>query len=487
MLRKYAKPYYMFLPLSCGLHAVAAYALRAIRYSLTQFFLKSIIAMFRSLIFIKRSAVAVALFFYQHGLRAVLKNFLAYLGVPFYRSLRFCEMLLRRFFVGDEAIGVIIGKRSLLYIIFIMLGGFVIAANLQAQETRVDVESFGKKSLLAELVQPEEMETETVQEMSAYLPDTGVVNYFSNETAITATVPLTSQEAFAEEYLLEKAQLIGTTQDNTAVLKSEMPSMEKTTSGKRTDIVDYTVEIGDTISILAENFGISVNTILWENNLGAYDYIRPGDVLRILPETGIRHTVKAGDSLDKIARQYDGDSAKIIRTNRLADADDLQIGQKLFLPGGRKPFTPVPTPTPQKTTVERIVERLIPKSATNATISGMIWPTSGHVITQYYGWQHGGLDIDGNLTSPIYAAESGTVIASGWNASGYGIQVLIEHGNGIITRYAHLSKLWVEKGEPVAKGQTVGIMGSTGRSTGSHLHFEVMLNGQRINPLNYIR
>jgi len=413
------------------------------------------------------------------------KVFLTLIGIPFYQFVRLSKAIAKRFFVGDTSIGAIIGQRSLIYGIFIVISFFVITSNLQAQETRVDIESFGQKSLLASLVT--DHGGETITEVSAQLPNTGIVNYFDHNTTIGATVPPSSQAAIAQADLLDKEQLIGTTQDNSAVLKSEIPGTEPIIASQRTDIIDYTVEIGDTVSTLAEKFGVSINTILWENNLSARDYIRPGDKLRILPKTGIRYTVQTGDSLEKIAKKYDADVTKIVKSNRLANIDDIQAGQKLFIPGGRKPFTPPPTPIPRKTIVERITERLIPKSTHSITSSKMLWPTPGHVITQYFSWHHGGLDIDGDMTSPIFAAESGTVITAGWNKYGYGIQVLINHGNGVVTRYAHLSKLWVEKGQPVSQGQTIGIMGSTGHSTGSHLHFEVIIKGKRVNPLNYIR
>jgi murein DD-endopeptidase MepM/ murein hydrolase activator NlpD len=108
------------------------------------------------------------------------------------------------------------------------------------------------------------------------------------------------------------------------------------------------------------------------------------------------------------------------------------------------------------------------------------------VITQYYGWRHTGLDIDGDYSSPLYAAHDGTVTTAGWNKGGYGLQVIVS-GSGVMTRYAHASKLFVTNGERVKKGQVIAMMGTTGRSTGTHLHFEVYINGSRVNPLAYIR
>ena len=114
------------------------------------------------------------------------------------------------------------------------------------------------------------------------------------------------------------------------------------------------------------------------------------------------------------------------------------------------------------------------------------WPTAGHNITQYYSWRHTGIDIANKSGTAIYAADAGTVEIVGWNSGGYGNQIIIDHGGGKKTRYAHLSSFGVQAGETVSKGQYIGGMGSTGRSSGSHLHFEVIIDGKRYNPLNYV-
>ena len=116
----------------------------------------------------------------------------------------------------------------------------------------------------------------------------------------------------------------------------------------------------------------------------------------------------------------------------------------------------------------------------------MKWPTVGHRITQYYSWRHTGLDIANKTGTPLYASEGGTVDYSGWS-NGYGYNVLINHGGGKKTRYAHASKLYVKKGDVVSKGEAIAAMGSTGWSTGPHIHFEVIINGVKKNPLNYIK
>ena len=117
---------------------------------------------------------------------------------------------------------------------------------------------------------------------------------------------------------------------------------------------------------------------------------------------------------------------------------------------------------------------------------GFVWPAGVRRISQYYSWRHTGLDIAGPTGTNIYAMDSGVVTFSGVS-NGYGYNILVDHGNGMKTRYAHASKLYVEKGETVTKGQVIMAMGSTGWSTGPHLHFEVIVNGAKKNPLSYIK
>jgi len=257
----------------------------------------------------------------------------------------------------------------------------------------------------------------------------------------------------------------------------------------RNEIIEYTVLAGDTVSSIAQKFALNVNTILWENNLTARATIKPGIKLSILPADGIIHTVAKNENISKISKKYDIDVVKIVDSNDI-DADNaLKVGQKIFIPGGKK-----------------IVESqvVVNKSYSGTTISNtgssgntanqkpaytggkLLWPTVGARITQYYSWSHKGLDIANKTGTPLYASESGTVERSGWN-SGYGYNVVINHGGGLKTLYAHASKLHVKAGEKVSRGDIIADMGSTGWSTGPHIHYEVIVNGVKQNPLNYIK
>lgn len=256
---------------------------------------------------------------------------------------------------------------------------------------------------------------------------------------------------------------------------------------KRTEMITYTVESGDTISTIASKFGVSVNTVLWENELSAYSLIRPGNELRILPQSGISHTVKSGDTLGGISRSTGADIDEILEANNLTVDSKISIGQKLIIPGGTKivRVAAAATPTRSYTGIEAIKDIVKPEPQ-QAASNKMAWPTVGNRITQYFSWRHAGLDIANKTGTPLFAADAGTVEYAGWG-NGYGNHIKIDHGGGKKTLYAHMSRFYVSKGDTVTKGESIGEMGSTGWSTGPHIHFEVIINGVKYNPLNYIR
>ncbi len=265
------------------------------------------------------------------------------------------------------------------------------------------------------------------------------------------------------------------------------PEIVETTITKRPrkEIVTHMVGPGDTISSIAYEYDISVNTVLWENNLYSWSVIRPGDKITILPFSGLIHKVIKGDTLKSISIKYDSENSKILEANKLANASYLQIGQKLLIPNGTKTRT-VASPSVKVYTGFSAVKSVVTKEGKTTSGNKMLWPTPGHRITQYYSWRHHGLDIGDKTGTPLYAADTGTIEKIGWGR-GYGNNIVIDHGGGKKTRYAHLSKFKVKKGQKIRRGEVIGFMGNTGWSTGPHLHFEVIINGKKYNPLNYIK
>jgi len=208
------------------------------------------------------------------------------------------------------------------------------------------------------------------------------------------------------------------------------------------------------------------------------DLLSIGQQLTILPVDGVYHQVGGGDTIDAIASTFKTDPQLIINQplNNL-DPENLLIipGQWLIVPGGSKPFVP------------RAVTAYsgpIPGDATAGTgIFG--WPASGEITQGYFGY-HPGVDIGGWTGATVLAADSGYVVATGWDDTGYGLSVVIDHGNGFQTLYAHLNEYYVSPGENVAKGQQIGEIGTTGNSTGPHLHFEIRHGTVQRNPYGFL-
>jgi len=270
-----------------------------------------------------------------------------------------------------------------------------------------------------------------------------------------------------------------------AILKPIIPTGEIAAPFSQ-KIQTYIVREGDTVSTVAGRFGLKTITLLWANGLAERSVLRVGQKLTIPPLDGLVYTVRNGDTLGKIANTYDTDIEKIVRANQLANEHSLQIGQILILPGATQPAVRARVSSP--TLLGRIRDAILPSPSTSTQkVAGLfIWPTTARRITQYFSWRHTGVDIAGPVSNSILAAASGKVILSGWQR-GYGYTIVIDHGNGYQTRYAHSRKLLAQSGEYVEQGQVIAMVGSTGWSTGPHVHFEVMKNGRRQNPLSYIR
>ncbi len=425
---------------------------------------KILLFLFKGLIILKKF-LSLVLFFVFKILFVAGKIIFKFILIKLYKIyLFFKRWFLKIFLPAKNKLFYPLTRRSVVHFVLIVITIFISTANINAREIPIDPGRIGQRSILHSLVSGGE-ELELI-EGAAGQPQ--VARYIDENIQSPVIDRKKEQQVFSSRE-----------SEESVLIKSEVVFDGAET---RTEIITYVVEGGDTISTIAQKFNISVNTVLWANNLNSNSLIRPGDKLKILPVTGVSHQIQKGETLTKIAKMYSADAEKIIEFNKLTDEKDIVQGEILIIPDGK-----ISPPPPKRTTstLARVREFFVPPSAPPSR-SRMVWPTSGHVITQYFTWRHSGLDIDGDLTSPIFAAESGKVIFAGWNG-GYGNKIDIDHGNGIITRYGHLSKFLVKKGDEVSRGQTIGIMGSTGWSTGSHLHFEVIINGRRNNPLNYIR
>lgn len=233
----------------------------------------------------------------------------------------------------------------------------------------------------------------------------------------------------------------------------------------------YTVHAGDTLKQVSKMFSVSPNTILWANDIKSNQPLKEGQVLVILPISGVKYTVKKGDTLKSIAKAFKGDADEIQNFNDLEDNAKLAVGTQLIIPDGEVSSAPVTKNTSKNTKTGRFATGGSIGSDSNGYFSR---PINGGIKTQgLHG--HNGIDLASYSGAPILAAADGEILiarGSGWNG-GYGSYVVIKHPNGMQTLYGHLNSVAVSVGQHVAKGQTIGGMGNTGDSTGTHLHFEV--------------
>ncbi len=226
----------------------------------------------------------------------------------------------------------------------------------------------------------------------------------------------------------------------------------------------YVVREGDTLSQIAELFNVSTNTIIWANDLARGNVIRPGETLAILPVSGIRHTVKKGETLASITKKYKGELDEVLDFNSLSADASLAVGDIVIVPYGAAPQT-----------ISSASIRSVARGAGGPSLDGyFLRPIVGGRRSQgIHGYN--GIDIAARTGTAVLASASGQVILSrsfGYNG-GYGQYIVVRHNNGTQTLYAHLSNTYVFAGAYVVQGQVIGAVGNTGRSTGPHLHFEV--------------
>lgn len=286
---------------------------------------------------------------------------------------------------------------------------------------------------------------------------------------IANSYPTEAADALSE-FTPPSAVLSSFDEQETTTLRSERP---------RDAIITHTVKEGDTLAAIAATYNVSVDSVKWLNTAIKGDNLAIGQEVFIPPVTGIVHKVTRGETIYSIAKKYQTEAQNILNWpfNDFADLDTfaLTAGQMLIIPDGVMPKAK-PVYSPQ--TIAQV--GLTPGDGQ------FIWPTQGK-ITQRPVSYHMALDIANSSLPPVAAADGGKVVLVEFSRVGYGYHVIVDHNNGYQTLYAHLSEIYVSSGQGVSKGSIIGKVGTTGRSSGSHLHFEVRKNGVAINPFGVLK
>lgn len=269
---------------------------------------------------------------------------------------------------------------------------------------------------------------------------------------------------------------IGVSLDSTGIVTIES---EKTWN----QVSEYSVKEGDTLSSIAAKFDVSLDSVKWANPSINWQKVKPGVVVSVPPITGVVYKVKPGDTIYSIAKKLQTEAQGIVDFPLNTFSNDetfaLVAGQTLIVPDGIMPDEIAPS-------LPRFATVLTPDAGAVSATGSFAWPTSGK-ITQPFRSYHKGTDIANGVGTAILAADSGKVVSAGWTNVGYGNHIIIDHENGYMTLYGHLSQIAVVVGQRVSRGSQIGLMGSTGRSTGSHLHFEIRIAGGNVDPLGYLK
>lgn len=268
------------------------------------------------------------------------------------------------------------------------------------------------------------------------------------------------------------------------------------TSAVAEGVQEYVVQPGDTVSTIAARFNTTTKTIEWANQLTNVNTLKPGQVLTVLPTSGVLHEVEEGQTLAALAQKYSISQADLISVNDLVEPVKLVEGQKIVIPLSNDAIPDMPKPVIAASPAPSYGSTPTGSSAISTANVGSVvgggnfgWPTTGRITKTcaQHGWRDCAIDIASRAYPPVYASDAGVVTVAGWPDNyGYGNRVDINHGNGYVTRYAHLNAIYVSPGQQVSKGQVIGQMGCTGRCSGPHVHFMIIQNGTPRDPMLFL-
>ena len=322
---------------------------------------------------------------------------------------------------------------------------------------------------------------------------------FSGQNALAAEPTPISEVALDTPSIVENGASSGI--PRMAMIHTTIPSRP------RLEITTYDVQEGDTVFGISERYGLTPQTILWGNYYTLLDdphNLRAGQELNILPVNGTYYEWQDGDGLNGVADFFGVDAEVIVDypANRLDNATlgdyanpNIEPGTFLIVPGGERLF--ISWSAPAGITRENPANSYILGDGACEAISGgavgygaFVWPSANHFLSGY-DWSpetnHRGIDISGSEGMAIFAADAGVIVYSGWNNYGYGNVIIIDHGTGFQTLYGHMSAIYVGCGQSVGQGETIGLFGNTGNSSGTHLHFEIMTSRYgKVNPWDFL-
>ena len=236
---------------------------------------------------------------------------------------------------------------------------------------------------------------------------------------------------------------------------------------------EYIIEEGDNLTIISRKIGANLDTLVSVNKISNANRLRPGQKIIVPNRNGLLYTMKKGETIEDVTERYDVSLNRVLSFNKISDASSIEVGDDIFLPGA-------------KYTLDERIDKFGQMFSIPTTITRIssVFGYRVHPITGVR-TKHMGVDIPGRINTPVYASRKGKVIFAGYSG-GYGNLVIVRHDKGYTTYYGHLNSITTKTGANVGVGVMIGRMGSTGRSTGSHLHFEVRRNGVALDPADFI-